>query len=849
MSLRRRLALGLTTLVLLSAVCAGAGLYFLGHVNRNVERMYTQEVVALEALDDVKSALYRIRGDALEHILAGSVGSETRLAGEVADQERRARERLEEYRRTRLSAEEGELLGTFLRHFDVYTGRVRTDILPSSAAGDKELAEQLARGDAVEEFRAAREAMNDLMDYALQRAEERSEEARRLYLTSVVALLIVAAVIAALGRVIGARLSRSVLGPLRELIAHFRRIESGDLGQEVPVGRPDEMGEVMAALGNTQRRLLETDAERREALDSLRENEHRFRTAFENAPVGMAIVTLDGRWQEVNAALSAMLGRSAAELVAGGSAAVTHPGDEQVERDVLRAVLGEAVATGIVAGAAAPRHIRDKRYLRPDGRLVVAEISAAVVLGRTDRPTHCLLQVVDVTDTRRATVELEHLAHRDSLTGLPSRSLFLRRLRAALAVDRPGALHAVLFVDLDRFKFVNDVLGHRAGDELLVATARRIETCLRRGDTVARFGGDEFIVLLTDVRDTAEVVHVAERVLAVAREPVVLDGRPIVCSASVGIAYAALGTEEVAADDLLHDADVAMYEAKTAGKDQYRVAGPEQRVRSLARLALEADLRVAVQEELFTLHYQPIVRLATGETTGVEALVRWHHPERGLLPPAEFLPLAEEVGLVVPLGRWILHEACRTAQQWRERHGLPFEFLLHVNVSARQVRVGLLEEIDEVLSATGFPADRLCLEVTESLLLDDDEVVRALLEGISARGIRLAIDDFGQEYSALGRLKKLPVTCLKIDRGFVEQLASDERDVAIVRAVVELARSMALDVVVEGVETDEQAGVLQELGCDLGQGYLLGRPASAAEVGDRLAAASAPGSVQVPAPR
>ncbi len=835
MSLRRRLVLGLTALVLLSGICVGAGLYAVKQVNRTVERMYTQEVVALEALDDVKSALYRIRGDALEHILASSPGSETRLAGEIAEQERRARERVEDYRGTRLSAEEEALLGTFLHHFDVYAQRVRVDILPSSSAGDKDVAERLAREDAVEEFRAAREAMNDLMDYALRRAEIRSEEARRLYETSVISLLLVAVAIAGLGWLIGSRLSRSILGPLRELVAHFRRIDSGDLREEVPTGRTDEIGEVMTALGNTQRRLRETDSARREALDALRENEHRFRTAFVNAPVGMAIVTLDGRWEEVNEGLCRMLGTSSADLLAGGSRAVTHPEDRHVEEELLRAMLGEALSTGTTTAG----RVRDIRYLHADGHVVVAEVNAAVVLGRLDQPTHCLLQIVDVTDSRRSRTALEVLAHHDTLTELPNRSLFLRRLHAALSVGRGEALHAVLFIDLDRFKFVNDVLGHRAGDELLVLVARRIEACLRRGDTVARFGGDEFIVLLEDMRDAGEATHVADRIIAAVREPVLLAGQRIVPSASVGIACATIGAGRVAADDLLHDADVAMYEAKTAGKDQYRLAGPEHRARSLMRLGLETDLRVALETEALEVHYQPIVRLETGEVTAVEALVRWWHPERGLLAPAEFLPIAEDTGLILPLSRWILHEACRTAQEWSAAHGLPFDFLLHVNLSGRQLRPGLLEELDEVLSATGFPADRLCLEVTESILVRDDDAMESLLEGINRRGIRLAIDDFGKEYSALARLKLLPVTCLKIDRCFVAHLTSDERDVAIVRAVTELSRSMALDVVAEGVETAEQATMLQSLGCDIAQGYVLGRPQPGREVAGLLARQSA----------
>ncbi|WNV75957.1 EAL domain-containing protein [Geodermatophilus sp. DSM 44513] len=782
MTLRRRLAVGLTTLVLLSAVGAGAGLYALGRVTGAVHRTSTQDVVALEALDDVESALYRIRASALEHLLAGSDGSGARLAGEASEQERRARDRLADYRRTGLSPEEERLAAAFERHLAGYVQRVRGDVLPvRTAAGQGEVARQVARG-AVEEFRAARQAVDDLMDQALRRAGERAAEARRTHLPWVVAPVLVVLVTAAVGQLVGTRRGRRVLAPLRRLVTR----------------------------GGTRRPA---------ALDAPGEDEPRFRSAFAHARVGMAIVSLDGRWLEVNAALGAVLGTTPAELLALGPEQVTHPEDRHVEGELVRGVLGAAVQQGPTA---AVRH-RDVRYLHRDGRVVVAEVGAAVVLGRGDQPTHCLLQVVDVTEARRSRRELEELAHSDPLTGLANRDRFLQRLHAALAEPTEGPLRCVLFVDIDRFKFVNDVLGHRAGDELLVVMARRIESCLRRRDTVARFGGDEYTVLLEDVRDTAEAVHVAELVLEAVRRPLVLAGQDVVASASVGIACST-GAGEVSPDDLLHDADVAVGEARTAGGDCYRLAGPEQRARSRERLGLETDLRAALDggSEL-EVHYQPIVRLDGGAVAGVEALVRWRHPERGLLAPAEFLHLAEDTGLVVPLGRWVLGEACRTVQRWAAHGDMPADFVLHVNLSARQLRPELLDEVDAVLSGTGYPADQLCLEVTESALAEDDDVGVVLLQQLSRRGVRLAIDDFGTEYSALGRLRRLPVTCLKIDKVFVADLASDGRDEAIVRAITDLARSMELEVVAEGVETPAQEAALLALGCDVGQGYALGR--------------------------
>jgi len=393
---------------------------------------------------------------------------------------------------------------------------------------------------------------------------------------------------------------------------------------------------------------------------------------------------------------------------------------------------------------------------------------------------------------------------------------------------------AVLFMDIDGFKVVNDSLGHEIGDRLLVAVAERLKGCLRPEDTLARFGGDEFIVLLEEVEGADDALRVTRRITEEFRGPFVLDGRELSVGLSIGVALGEAHTKSP--EELLRDADTAMYRAKDEAAD-YRVFDPVMYERALSRLELENDLRHALEKKEFTVHYQPKFRLGrTDRIEGVEALVRWEHPERGFMLPGEFIQIAEETGLIIPLGGWVMKGACRQAKEWRERYPSEPPLVLCVNISAAQVRhPGFLKDVRSALRESGLAADELVLEITEGTLLKDTEVIEAVFGGLKALGVGLAIDDFGKEYSSLSYLNRLPVDALKIDRSFLESLEENPSNTIIVEAVIALAHSLGLEVIGEGVESAEQLELLRMMRCDFAQGYHLARPLPSEEV-ERLLA-------------
>ena len=421
----------------------------------------------------------------------------------------------------------------------------------------------------------------------------------------------------------------------------------------------------------------------------------------------------------------------------------------------------------------------------------------------------------------RSEARFRHRALHDPLTGLPNRNLLADRVRHALErAGRSGKAVAVLFMDLDNFKYVNDSLGHETGDELLVEAARRIGRSLRAGDTAARFGGDEFVVLLEDVEGAEAAVRSAERINEGLREPFLLVGQEVSVGASIGIAlgHPSDGAEPGA---LLRDADAAMYAAKQGGKAGYRVFDPSMNEASRVRLRLENDLRLALERGEFALHYQPKVSLTTGTIVGFEALLRWHHPVRGLVHPEHFLPLAEETGLIDPIGRWVLEKACRQANGWHEAHPDLAPLTVAVNLSPAQFRrPDLAQEVEEVLRETGLDPGTLELEITEDVAMEDGPSTVAALHKLKGLGVKLSIDDFGTGYSSFSYLKHFPVDHLKVDRSIVEGLDQDPRNNAVASAAIVLAHNLGQRVIAEGVETEEQLGRLGLLGCDVGQGNL-----------------------------
>jgi diguanylate cyclase (GGDEF)-like protein len=429
----------------------------------------------------------------------------------------------------------------------------------------------------------------------------------------------------------------------------------------------------------------------------------------------------------------------------------------------------------------------------------------------------------DITERRQAEAQIAHMAHHDALTDLPNRLLLREQLNAALLRVRRGEYLAVLYLDLDHFKSVNDTLGHSIGDELLKAVAIRLRGCLRETDTIARLGGDEFAIVQTAIEQPADAAILARRIREAITVPYDLDGHHVIADVSIGISVAP--TDAMDSDQLLKNADIALYGAKSDGRGTFRLFEPEMDARVKARRLLELDLRKALADGEFELHYQPLFHLARNEITGCEALLRWHHPQRGVISPAEFIPVAEETGLIVPLGEWVLRTACAEAATW------PPDITVAINVSPVQFRSETLAlAVISALAASGLPAQRLEIEITEAALMQNNEQTLATLHRLRHLGVRIVMDDFGTGYSSLSYLRSFPFDKIKIDRSFVSDLADDNDAWAIVRAVTSLAGNLSMTTTGEGVETQAQMDTLRALGCTEVQGYLFSHPKAAADI-------------------
>ena len=576
-------------------------------------------------------------------------------------------------------------------------------------------------------------------------------------------------------------------------------------------------------------------------ITDLYEANERFRSAFEDAPIGIALASLDGVFLRANKAFGTILGMPPASVVGRSIDSISHPDDTGIGAPERRLVV-----RGLSDG-----YEVEKRLLRADGREVWAHVHVNCVRDSGGRPLYLIGQVQDVTEQRVMRERLAHAAIHDPLTGLPNRVLFLDRMTMALSrARRQHRRVAVAFLDLDRFKLVNDGLGHAAGDELLQAVARRLTEAVRNEDTVARFGGDEFTILWEGLADDEDPAMAGRRVMEELTLPFELDGSPVYVTASLGVAVTD-GT--ASASVLLRDADTAMYLAKEGGRNRVEIFDGKGHVAALENLHTMNELHHALADGEFRLHYQPIVDMTSGSVTALEALLRWEHPRRGLLGPDEFVRVAEECGFIVPVGAWVLEQACRQAAAWNATASAagvePLE--VNVNISPRQLASpDFVETVRAVVTSSGLAAELLCLELTEGTLMHDEGLAAQTLGELRRLGVRIGIDDFGTGYSSLSYLKKFPIDSLKVDRTFVDGLGGESDESVIVGAIIALAHSLGLVAVAEGVETERALGELRRLGCDRVQGFLLGRPAPAEVVeplvlaGRRLAALHVPATAR-----
>lgn len=541
----------------------------------------------------------------------------------------------------------------------------------------------------------------------------------------------------------------------------------------------------------------------------------RLRAIFELAPIGIGIVDRQRRAVMTNQALRVMLGYTEEEFASLSFDQYTHP-DDIVENDRLFDEMFDGKSDGFEMV---------KRFLHKDGSIVWGSLNSSLLRNVAGEPEYAIGMLENITDRRRLEEELARRASHDPLTGLANRDLLLDRIGHALKRLARGGRAALLFVDLDNFKRVNDSLGHAAGDDLLVAVGRRIEQLIRQGDTAARLGGDEFAVLLEDLSDPTDAIQIAERLCAVLHRGLVLRERRVSVTASVGIAF---NDEADTPEALLRNADLAMYRAKGSGKARVARYDPSLHRAAVRRIDLQSELEDVLTRDELDVFYQPIVELGSTLPIAFEALLRWDHPARGMIAPSEFISLAEESGDIIDIGRWVLERSCRTLSTQLAPRG---DRGLSVNISPVQLSDRALKgQIASVLEATGIEPDRLILEVTEGVLISDIDTFRRRLVDLKELGVKIAVDDFGAGYSSLTHLQNFPIDVLKIDQSFVSMVGSKEDRSAVVVAIIGLCESLGITAIAEGIETEEQRSALVETGCRFGQGYLFGRPRPAEDL-------------------
>jgi len=702
--------------------------------------------------------------------------------------------------------------------------------------------------------------INQILTGIGQRAENQSSTAQ-LALTRTArqsSAALMATALSALGLAVGASviLGRRIIHPLTLMVAAAERIAQQDLDHPLEMTGEDEFAAVAQAFNHMVDQVrcslvtLEQRVEERTealalanqslqeqaqslalALQQLSHSEANYRLLVDHLQAGVVVHAPDTTITMCNRMGAKLLGVSAEAVVGYGALEPTWPLVD--ESGTLIPVEQYPVNRVLATGRPMENQMLGIRHSDQPGDCTWALINAFPTFDEHHQITQVVVTFIDISDRKLAEEELRHQALHDALTGLPNRTLFIERLDQALqrAKRYPDQMFAVIFIDLDRFKVVNDSLGHLVGDQLLIQIAQILLRHVRTVDTVARLGGDEFVILLDRIVNLNEAIHVVERIQADIKTPFSVMGHTLFSTASLGIALASPQYDR--GEDMLRDADNAMYQAKARGpSSDYVIFNPAMHASAIQLFELETHLRQALDRQEFILHYQPIVRLSDHTLLGFEALVRWQHPQRGLVPPVEFIPLAEETGLIIPLSHWIFETACRQMADWCQRWPAARRLRMNVNVAAAQFeQAEFPDQVDAMLQRTGLAATSLGLEVTESLLLSNVEVVLNTLSTLQRRGVSISVDDFGTGYSSLSYLKRFPINTLKIDQSFVENIDIDHDDVSIVTAIIQIAKSLGMTVVAEGVETEFQAQRLRTLGCDAIQGFLIARslPADQAE--------------------
>jgi len=556
------------------------------------------------------------------------------------------------------------------------------------------------------------------------------------------------------------------------------------------------------------------------AEQALRESEQRYRLLAENINDLVCLHDRDRRYLYLSPSCKSLLGYDDDELIGKDPYILFHPDDrDRVAEEFRAAILGK-------------NHISiTYRINQKSGNYIWLETLTKPILDQAGNLIKIQTTSRDVTERILVQERFKYEALHDALTGLPNRNLLMERIK--LGINRihnfEGYHFAILFLDLDRFKVINDSLGHLVGDQLLIATGYKLQSILRSTDLAARIGGDEFVILLDEIKDIQEAIRATERIFKTLALPLIIEEREIHVSTSIGIVF---GTKDyIRASDMLRDADIAMYRAKNKGKARYEIFDREMHAIAINRLHLENDLRRAIEKKQFLVYYQPIIDISNNRLIGFEALVRWQHPTRGFISPVEFIPLAEETGLIVTIDSWMLSTACQQLATWNKRFPSRLPLKMSVNLSAQDFRkINLIEEIDHILMETGLDSNALSLEITESMLIENINKTIDLLTEIKSRNIQISIDDFGTGYSSLNYLHRFPVDSLKIDYSFVSQMQEKNRNYQVVSSIIDLGHHLGLAIVAEGIETVQQMQWLRELGCEFGQGYLFAKPLSAQEI-------------------